>query len=238
MNSGCRSARRSSSRKHLRGLGQRVKTALVHPAGHKIVSRPLRRALHEHRRLNLQKAVLIEVVARHLGRLCAEHDVPLQIRPPQVEIAVLEPQIGRGVAVLHDLKRRGLRRREYAQLAHQNLERAGRKPVIDRPRTRTHHAAAGEHKLSPHREGLLKRRLVLRLVKDALDKPCPVAQIDEDQSAEVPLSRAPAADDDLFSDLLLPDLAAVVGSLDSLKTIHCNSPLSPLQTGIPPPAQL
>ena len=81
VNSGWRSARRSSSRKHLhdlevaiepgdhqdlledlRRLRQRVELARVHAARHQIVARAFRRRLRQHRRLDLEEALLVEVL--------------------------------------------------------------------------------------------------------------------------------------------------------------------------------
>ena len=52
---------------NLGGLGQRVKLAGVHTAGHQIVPGPFRSALAQHGSLNFQEAVVVHVVPHQLG---------------------------------------------------------------------------------------------------------------------------------------------------------------------------
>ena len=47
----------------LRRLRQRVERAVVHAAGHQVVAGPFGRAAAEHRRFDVDEAVLVEVVA-------------------------------------------------------------------------------------------------------------------------------------------------------------------------------
>ena len=120
MNSNCRSARRSSSRKQraiwkyfskpddhqdlleeLRRLRQRVPLAAVDARGHEEVARALGRRAGQHRRLDLEEPPLVEGLPDPERDLVAQDQVLLHRRPAQVEVAVLEAQLlGRVGAVL------------------------------------------------------------------------------------------------------------------------------------------
>ena len=62
----------------LRRLGERVELAGVEARRHEEVARAARRVLHHERRLDLEEAVLAEVVARRRGDLRAHEEVLLQ----------------------------------------------------------------------------------------------------------------------------------------------------------------
>ena len=72
----------------LRGLRQSVELAVMDSGRNQIVARALWGGLDEHRGLDLQKVVLIEVVAGDLGNLVAQNHLFLQRLAAQVEIAV------------------------------------------------------------------------------------------------------------------------------------------------------
>src|SRR5262249_62021903 len=76
----------------LRRLGERVELARVEPRRHEEVARAARRVLHHERRLDLEEAVLAEVVARGARDLRALDQVALLPRAAQVEVAILEAQ--------------------------------------------------------------------------------------------------------------------------------------------------
>jgi hypothetical protein len=99
VNSGWRSARRSSSRKHfaiwkvaihardhqdlledLRRLRQREELAGMHAARHQVVARPFGRRLGQDRRLDLEEALLVEVLPHRERRLVAQDHVLLEPR--------------------------------------------------------------------------------------------------------------------------------------------------------------
>ena len=77
----------------LRRLRQREELARLRAARHEVVARALRRRLGEHRRLDVDEAVAVEVFAHR-----ARHGVPqaqalLHHVATQVEVAVLEPRL-------------------------------------------------------------------------------------------------------------------------------------------------
>ena len=135
VNSGWRSARRSSSRKHftiwkyrsvpgdhqdlledLRRLRQRVELARVHAARHEVVARAFGRRLRQDRRFDLPEPLGVEVLPHRHRHPVAQAEVRLQRRPAQVEVAVLQPQfVGRG-DVVRDDERRHLRLAQHLEL--------------------------------------------------------------------------------------------------------------------------
>ena len=136
VNSGWRSARRSSSRKHLhdlkvavhagdhqdlledlRRLRQREELAGVDAARHEVVARPFRRRLGQHRRLDLEEPLLVEVLPDRHRRAVAQDQVALHARPAQVDVAVLEPRLFGDLDLVGDHERRRLRLVQQPDLA-------------------------------------------------------------------------------------------------------------------------
>ena len=144
VNSGWRSARRSSSRKQrtiwkylskpldhqhlledLRRLRQRIKRARLHAAGHQVIARALRGGARHERRLDFQEALASQSFADREGDLRAQDDVALHVRAAQVDVAVFEPGVfGHIRAALHR-KRRGTRLIQYPDLFGDQLHFAG-----------------------------------------------------------------------------------------------------------------
>ena len=77
----------------LRRLRQGIEQAVVHAAGHEIVAGPFRRAAAEDRRFDVEEVVLGEVVPHLQDDVVAQHQRPLHLGPPQIEIAILQPQV-------------------------------------------------------------------------------------------------------------------------------------------------
>jgi len=77
----------------LGGLGQGVEGALVDAAGHQVVSRPLGRALREHRCLDLDKSLLVQVIADAFENAVSFEEIVLHGRAAKVEITVLEAKV-------------------------------------------------------------------------------------------------------------------------------------------------
>ncbi len=80
----------------LRRLRQGVKTALLHAAGHQVVAGPFRRAAAEHGRLDLDEPALVEIVAHELDDAVPQQQGLLHLRPPQVDVTVLQAEVFAG----------------------------------------------------------------------------------------------------------------------------------------------
>ena len=110
----------------LRALGERVELAGVHARRDEEVPRAARRVLHHHRRLELEKAALVEVATRRLVDAVAHAERLLQRRAAQIEVAVLEPLLFVGVDRVGDLERRGVALVEDGELDDVDLDVARR----------------------------------------------------------------------------------------------------------------
>ena len=92
----------------LRRLRERVEMAGVDARWHKIVSCTLRRALHQHGRLDFQEVAGIEEIADILHDLVPQRKVRRHPLSPQIEVAITEPQRLIDVRFLIDVERRRL----------------------------------------------------------------------------------------------------------------------------------
>ena len=95
----------------LRRLRQRVERAGMDARGHEVVARAFGRRLDQDRRLDLEEAALVEVVAHRFDDAVAHGEVALHARPPQVEIAVAQAHVLVDVVVAGDDERRRQRAR-------------------------------------------------------------------------------------------------------------------------------
>ena len=194
----------------LRGLRQREEAAREHAGRHQVVARALRRGFDEVRRLDLDKAVLVKIVVRHLDDLVAADDFALHVGPAQVEIAVFQAGILLDVGVLHDFERRGFRLCQHAQFQDLQLDVAGGQVRV-LGRALAHRPTREQYKLGARRKRLLEDGAVRAFVKRQLYNTGAVAQVDKDQLSQVALALHPAADDHFFSNIRAAELAAVVG---------------------------
>ena len=74
-------------------LRQRVPRAALEPAGHEEVARALGRRARHHRRLDLEEALGVQVVADAGDHVVAQLEAAPHVLAAQVEVAVLEPQL-------------------------------------------------------------------------------------------------------------------------------------------------
>ena len=205
--------------KDLRRLGQRVEFPLVHPAGHEVVARALGGGLDEGGRLDLEEAVSVVVVVRRLDDLMAHQNGVLHLAAAQVEVAVFEPQLLLDVGLVGDLKGRGLRLREDAQVADIELDLAGGQVGVDRLAA-ADLALRHQHEFRPHRLRPGAQLGVGPVVEGELHDSRAVPQVDEDEHPLVARALHPAAGDRFLPDVLRGKFSAVFGAFQSLHGIH------------------
>ena len=125
--------------------------------------------------------------------------------PPQVEVAVLQADVLRGVDLVLDGEGRRLRLGQDADLARQHLDASrGQLRVHGLGRTARHLAHHGQHVLAAH---LVGGRVGVRRdlgPRHHLAEPLAVAQVDEHHPAQVAAGGRPAHEGDGF-----PDAASV-----------------------------
>jgi hypothetical protein len=195
----------------LRRLRQREEHAVVHAAGHQVVARAFGCALREHRRLDVDEALLVEELA-HLDRhLVAHHQVLLHLRPAQVQHAVRQAH-GLAEVLVVELERRRHARVQHFHLMRQHLDLAAHQVgVLGAHRPRAHLAHHLQAELVAHAFGGLEHLGAVR-VADDLHQAFAVAQVDEDDAAMVAAAVRPAHQRDGLAHQRFADQAAVGGS--------------------------
>ena len=210
----------------LRRLRQRVEAAVVDARGHEVVARALRGRLAEHRGLDLVEPLLVEVPPDLHRRLVAQAEVLLQARPAQVEVAVLEADLLVGVDRVLDREDGRLRLGEDPDLAGEHLDPA-------RVEVRVHGVGRAGGDLAHHRDDVLGAHVVgggvgvLRHLRPRHDlaEALAVAQVDEDDAAEVAAGRGPAHEGHRLADVVVAQLPAVVGADEVAQRLsHSPSP--------------
>src|SRR5437867_67339 len=184
--------------------------------GQGIVARAFGRGLGEIWRLDLEKVEVGEHAARALQQPVAQDQIGLQLRPPQIQMTVLETQLFGGelfALAARDLNRGGLGGTDEAQRRRVDLDVAGRQ--LDVPSLRR-----AQHDLPLDRDhGFALERVRLRdelgrrpRRSDAdLDDAVPIPQVDEDDSAQVAAPVDPAPQSHPLTGGCLAQLAAAMG---------------------------
>ncbi len=181
----------------LRRLRQRVPRAQREARRHEEVARALRRGAGQDRRLDVQEVARVEVVAdRPDDRVAQDHRL-LHRLPAQVEHPVAQAQQLVDVLAVVDRERRGRRLGQALGGRDRQLDLARGDLRVDRALVAADDLAGdGDHVLGAQRAGQrvgLGRGLRM---EDELQDAGAVAQVDEDQPAEVAAARHPARDAD------------------------------------------
>ena len=195
----------------LRRLRQGVKRILDQPAGHQEVTCPFRRALGQHGRLDFPEPQLVEVVP-HEGRdLVPDLQPVLRHGPPQVDIAVGQPNLlGRLLGAV-DVERRGLRLVQDLHLLDDDFDLSrGELGVFEPFAARPDHPGHRDHPLAAHVPGHLVSVFGRLGIEHQLRQPGAVAQIEEHQTAVIPIRLYPPGQRHLLAGVIQPQLTARV----------------------------
>jgi hypothetical protein len=196
---------------------------------------PPGRVLHEEGRLELQAALVGEVVPRRAVDLVPELEGALQRRAAQIDVAVEEADLLARVDLVGHLERRRLCPVEDGGLDHDDLDLPRGELRVDGAdelvlllapllAARAHGAADADDPLAAHR--LAERVRVLRHVgvEDDLGHAVAVTQIDEDEAAVIAPALHPSEEDDLLADVGRAQLATAVGALQLVdESAHISS---------------
>ena len=195
----------------LRRLRQGVELAGADPAGHQVVARALRGGAGEHRRFDFQKTRIVEIAAHALQGLVAQDEVARDLRPAQIQVAVLQPQGVGDLDILIQRKRRRFTGVEDAQLIHQNLDGTGFElGVVHVRRPAGDMSAHCQHPLAPELVRLgMNFRIDLRIEHHLGDAPA-VAQVDEDDAAMITAAQDPAHEDTFLTEMVQTEIVAGV----------------------------
>src|SRR4029079_1113546 len=204
----------------LRRLRQREELAGVHAARHQVVARPFGRRLGEDRRLDLEEALLVEVLPHRERRLVAQDHVLLDPRTPQIEIAVAQPHLLGDLRVLVDRERRGLGVVEQADLARVELDLAGLQLRVDGfLGARFDAADHADDELRAQPLGLGLERFA---VHDHLRDAVAVAHVEEQHAAEIAHAVHPAKEDDVLVHVTRREYSTGVGASERAERFYCH----------------
>ena len=194
----------------LRRLRQREELPGLRAARHQVVARALGRRLGQHRRLEIDESLTVEILAHRARDRMSQPQPLLHHVAPQIEIAVLEPDLF--LDVLVELEGQGLRTVEHLDLAREQLDRAGLQVRVDRTfGPRPNRARDPDHPLAAQPLGLREHGRFGRVEHD-LQPALAVAKIDKDDAAMVPTAIYPAGDGNGTADEGLVNLAAVMSA--------------------------
>ena len=178
---------------------------------HEVVAGAFGRGLREERRLDVDEAVVVEVVAEGLGHLEAQLEVLLHLRTAQIEHAVGQARrfTHRVVVELEGRRQRGIDHFEI-MAEHFNAARDER-GVLGALGTGTHQTHDLEAELVAHFVGGLEDFRTIRIADD-LHETFAVTQVDEDHPAVVAAAVGPPVEGDSLTDVLFIDQATVNGT--------------------------
>jgi hypothetical protein len=161
-------------------LRQRKELTRMNAARHEEVARALRRRFGQNRRLDLPEPLVVEVVSQRQRDAVAKPKVALQSRPPQIEVAILEPDLLGDVGVLRNGERRSLGLIQNANVARPHLHLAGWHARVGRLwRTPLHATFNGNDILRAQAFGAVEQ--FFGPFHDDLRVPVAVANIDKEQ---------------------------------------------------------
>jgi hypothetical protein len=159
-----------------------------------------RRGLRDHRRLDLEEALLVEVLPDRHRRAVPQHDVLLHARAAEVQVPVLQTDVLRHRRIVGDGKRRRLRVVEETDLRRGDLDLTGRNLRVDRVGgPRLDPAEHRHHELRAQALRLRHERIVV--ADDDLRDAVAIAQVEEQQRAEIADAVDPSEQHDVAPDV-------------------------------------
>ena len=195
----------------LRRLRQRVELPVVQARGHEELARAFRRRLVEHRGLDVDEAVVVEVAAHRARGRVPQPERLLHRLAAQVEVAILEAHLfGQVLLVDHEGRRGG--GIEDLELVGEHLDfpasQGGVHRALGAAADDPRHA---QHELVAHAVGRREGRGAIR-VADHLHQALAIAQVDEDHAAVVAPAVRPAEEGDALAQETGVGEAAVFGA--------------------------
>jgi hypothetical protein len=196
----------------LRRLRQRVEFSRMQARGHQEVARAFGRRSSKDRRLEFEEAAVLHAAADRVDDLPALDDVGMQPVAPQIEKAVLEPDVLGIFLFAEHRHRQFVRRAQHFDIADEDLDLAGGQVnVLGAFRAAAHLAIDFHHPLGAQLLHLLERRAAG--IGHHLAQPVMVAQVDEQQAAVVADAVNPAGEAHVLADVAFAERAAVVGAV-------------------------
>ncbi len=173
----------------LRRLRQGVPGARLQPDRHQEVAGTLRSGAGERRRLDLVEVACVQHLAGDLVGPRAQLEGVRRAGSPQVEVAVLEPDVVAGIDVVVYRQRQRSRLGEHLQRRHDDLDVAGRQLRVLVPGRATLHLAGHLYAVL-----VAQRVRLLLLAEHDLDDSGGVAEVDEGHPAVVAAAGHPSGE--------------------------------------------
>src|SRR3989449_1421784 len=193
----------------LRRLRERVDVAGLQAAGNQVITRPFWGTADQNRRLDLNKAFVVEKIPNSLGHPVPELEIPGHPLPPKIQVTVAKAQLLIDHAILVDSEGRRLCAVEDIDPLRIDLDRTGGELLVFRSRWALDDRATDvDHGLQPQLAAR-RMRLGMHRIELHLDDPTSVAQVDEDQAAQVTPAVHPTIDVDGLPSLLDPERATL-----------------------------
>ena len=189
----------------LRRLRECVEIAPLDAGRNEIVTRTLRRAAGEVRRLHLVESPRVEEIADERDRRMAECEVLRKTLPPKIEIAVFEAPL------LMDIVPIGIHRDRHLLRGIENLKAARKDLMMTRRDLVVHHILRTPVHRTRHLHDILKTEIRCPGylgTEHHLHEAAPIAQIDENKLTVVPASMNPSEDGHILA-LLSDDIRNV-----------------------------
>ncbi len=195
---------------NLRRLRQCKKFARVGPAGDDVIAGSFRRRFRQHRRFDIDKAVLIEEIPHCPGHRMSQAQVGEHVLPAEIQVAKLEPQFLVRLFVM--VKRRRLRIVQRLQFVRENLDLSGRHIRVHRTfGPVTHLPFDPQYVLTADSFGFRKDLRPVRIEND-LQQSFPIPEVDKNYATVVATPVHPATDRDFLADLAFVNVSAVMGA--------------------------
>ncbi len=194
----------------LRALRQGIELALVHARGHDKVACALGGGAHEHRCLDFEETLGVEVAAHLESHLVTQFEVAAHSPAAYVEIAVFHADVVAAVGVVFDSERRHLAGIQHFELGSDNLDVAGGEVGV-LGRTLGHLALYLHHELAAQMVGGLGESRVGAVVEHYLSYAVTVAEVKESHASHTAGALHPACQGDIASDIGQTQFAVSVG---------------------------
>jgi hypothetical protein len=186
----------------LRALGERVERAGLVARRDEEVARAAGRVLQQVRRLDLEEAVAVEVLARDRHHLRARDQGALQLWASQVEVAMLEPLVLVRVDRVFDREGRCLALVEDRGFLDDDLDVTGREARVLHLAAAADLASDADDPLAAGLVAEIERGLIDGGVEHQLHEAAAIAQVDEDTAAVIAPALNPAEEHDVLVELL------------------------------------
>ena len=187
----------------LRRLRQRVKLARVLARRHEEVARAFRAGRRQDRRLKLHESLLDHAPTDRGNDLRPQFNLPLHLRPAQVEEPIAQPHLFTGIFVGVHLQRHHLGGRFDRQLVDIDLDPTGLQVGVHRVFGPRLHVAGDRHHRF-HTQAIRRFQQWTVRIDDELGDPVAIAQIQEQKPAMAAFPVDPAGQADGLTSVGVP----------------------------------